>query len=439
MYYIQATLPAINIITALILLAIAVDASWRVLSDRSRSVHLLSIVHFVFCGLPLLLDAFIGKPAYTWPGFRNASDDAVTAMIYCGCVLVQPVIWTVLGTRSKVCTHVVRQPRKNDKFLRRWKAALHVFLVLPVILVAFAPDPSVYLSYAVTLTESANPDVLQYHDTIANATLLSILAAAGLVLGAERVRSMSLYVMPWVLAAAWLNGKRHIVLVALISIALALFRRRALTRRQCVALALVTIGGFSAYSSFYQNTFRSFDDIENSRHYESLRIDFGRDHDVKLAIFSYIYETRPILDYAGQSILFDLTAFVPRTMWPEKPWPFAQYMTSAALGITRQNLGWGVTTSYLDEAIANFGFWGLLIGPAALALFCRIGDSCGDSMVSLLTSVIGCLFLAVQLPAFMIPCIAWALVIAVHKRRLRRDADILTIPVQSVSVLHGFF
>jgi hypothetical protein len=76
------------------------------------------------------------------------------------------------------------------------------------------------------------------------------------------------------------------------------------------------------------------------------------------------------------------------------------YSTAAHYGLPPSPLGWGITTSWLEEAIANFSWAGLLIGPLMLALLCRIGDGSNDSLTRLLTILVACLFLAVEFSAF---------------------------------------
>jgi hypothetical protein len=99
--------------------------------------------------------------------------------------------------------------------------------------------------------------------------------------------------------------------------------------------------------------------------------------------------------------------YVPRALWPEKPYPYAVYFTSALFLIPPQSLGWGMTTSWLEEAIANFSWFGFLLGPLVPALICRIGDSRQNVIAGSLTILVSSLFLAVQLAAFAPLFILW--------------------------------
>lgn len=100
----------------------------------------------------------------------------------------------------------------------------------------------------------------------------------------------------------------------------------------------------AVFSSSYQSNIR-YDDLKinsSSEVYKNVRVDFSRDDRVKMTIYSELYPDRmKILDYRGQSIVFDLTMFIPRSIWEEKPWPYAVYFTSAMLMMPTQYIGWG--------------------------------------------------------------------------------------------------
>ena len=70
------------------------------------------------------------------------------------------------------------------------------------------------------------------------------------------------------------------------------------------------------------------------------------------------------------------------------------------LGIETRPIGWAMTTSWLDESVANFGLAGIFIGPLILGIICRIGHAAKEPVVDATTTLIAILFLTVQLAAF---------------------------------------
>jgi hypothetical protein len=183
--------------------------------------------------------------------------------------------------------------------------------------------------------------------------------------------------------------------------------RGYLTKRRVILSASMTLTAFVLFNSWYQGLYRPTTVADSFSAYEDSRINFGRDHDLKAALYCELSDDTPIFEYRGQSILFYLTMYVPRSMWPDKPWPYAIYLTSHALERTPSNLGWGLTTSFIDEAVANFGLLGLFIGPAVFAFICRFCDRASDPLIKITGTLIACLLMSVEFVAFASLAFAW--------------------------------
>jgi hypothetical protein len=142
-------------------------------------------------------------------------------------------------------------------------------------------------------------------------------------------------------------------------------------------------------------------------------MDFVRDADVRIALFAELEDaTTPILEYRGQSALFDALFFVPRTLWGDKPNPYYFYITSTAVGGLRVYRTWGIETTILGEAIANFGPAGLIFGPLFLITIAAIGYRPDNPFLNLFTCVICTLFMSIQLAGFPVLWSAWCLLMA---------------------------
>jgi hypothetical protein len=190
---------------------------------------------------------------------------------------------------------------------------------------------------------------------------------------------------------------------------------------------LITFGTFAlvilgSYIAWYQKEFRPLA-VENSYSvYENSRIDYGRDHDLKAAIFCELSNGEShILEYRGQSFLFYLTMYVPRDLWPGKPWPYQVYLTAHALQTPIGDRGWGITSSFLDESVSNVGWAGLLIGPMVFALLCRICDSSPDLVIKVLGLLVPCLLMAVEGVGLVPLVFVWLIYMAWSRRALARQ------------------
>ena len=369
--------------------------------------------HFVLCGLPLLLDVLVGPPDYLkLRGFFLSESDPVTFLIFAAYVAVCPVFWFALGCP---CNPARGRPSSFDPRVRRIVRVLsYPTAISPGLVALLAPSPDAYLGYAVPITGALSLDAIDWHHWVATFSVLAVVASAFLlseyrVLTAARVA----FLTATMTASCWLNGKRVIVAIALSLVGYALWSQGVFRgRRLQVALALGALA-LLTFSLSYQHSVRHADVLGDwsggQTAYDGTRVDFFRDDRIRLTLFSELHpDQMQILDHRGQSFLFYLTFPVPRDAWPAKPWPYATYFTSAALGLyPARPLGWGMTTSWLEEVVANCGWFGLLLAPMTLVALCRFGDAIPWTAMRMLTALLAVLLLTVEPIAFMPLFLLW--------------------------------
>ncbi|MCX7427898.1 MAG: hypothetical protein NTW96_20000 [Planctomycetia bacterium] len=419
-----------NTITFLWLAAWACYAVRCLARGDRHSILFVIIILFVFCGVPLAADVIVGCPEYAkYPGFYDASRDGPTSIIYCLYVSSCVLIWWFLGIGDP--TKVSRD--RSDAFSSPVVQVLcYVLMLLPLVAVFLAPNPSLYAHYGAALDDSVRIDdsVAAGHTRVTLACQAAFVGAACLLLWPKRA-NLPLILVGMVMLA-WLHGKRNIVAMELLVLFYAAWRKGHLRGSRLLAVGCSVAIVLGAFSYFYQVNMRFIagNDTAMSDVYQNVRLDYGRDDVIKLAIYSELYPDQGrILEYRGQSLLFYSAIFIPREVWPEKPWPYAVYVTARMLENPPRSLGWSMTTSVLEEAIANCGWIGMFLGPVLIALICRIGDSCEDRFIQALTVMNACLLLAVHLAAFWTFMLAWVAMVAWSKsqttaarsRRVVRD------------------
>lgn len=385
----------------------AVHAIIHIVRGNYQSILFVIIVHFFLTGLPLALDIFIGQPRYLrQPGFKLAAQDIWTNIIYCFYVGAVPLFWWLFGRYKHALIIDRANPLQehNLNLLRRWIWVFHLLLFAPlIVLFLFAPDPSLYLDYAWFIGESYDADITSFHSIIALLCVLSIVSATIIISISTRINLLTfIYLLPWIVIAIWLHGKRDIIVMTLALFILSIHYRGIIRKFDIVIVSSITIVILLIFSSFYQSTIRNVLNNDFLQQYENFRIDYGRDDVIKMTIFAELYPERmKILEFRGQSLLFYLTMYIPRDAWPDKPFPYATYFTNAMLQIYPPRLlGWGMTTSWLEEAIANFSWAGFILGPLLPALICRIGDRRQNIFISCFTILISIRFLMVAFVAF---------------------------------------
>jgi len=383
--------------------------------DR-RVLIIVFVVFYCLFALPLVCDLFAGLPEYSQePGFYYASRDPGARAIYLLFVSIVPLIWLLcLGKRSEYrLSRKIRLPRS-----RPLRFCLMAMLALPVLLMIYSPNPELYLTYGFVVRQDVSEAASSFHPIMNGATFFAVMSAVGLIAVARRVWFTLLASFPFLVAAVWLNGKRAVFGVAVVMIFAALWYRGKI---KSLGLALAAPALLLAsFSILYQGLIRQMSPgtTTSADLYENVRVDYGRDSRVKMAAYSLLHPSEmTILDFPGQTVLFDIGAWIPRSVWPDKPFPYAVYFTSAMLGQPAQDMGWGMTTSLFDEVISNVGWPGLLLGPLIIGLVCWAGESTRDPLVVLLTILVACLLMSVELVAFAPLFVLWgALVI---KRKVR--------------------
>jgi hypothetical protein len=415
----------LEFITAIWTTAWAVVALRRLLTGVRASIVLVSLIFYGFYSLPLIADLLLGLPDYSHqPLFYDASRDALVRVLYCIFISSIQPLWL----RKRPASEILLVARADQS--KSFQGLLLLGALTPILLLFIAPQPELYLQYGFIIGDNVPLPALVFHEIMSAATMFAVLFMGAFIAFAERPRAALVTISPLIAASVWLNGKRNILALAMVIVLVALWYRGELKKKNLIKALSISVLLLAAFSYEYQSTLRGKSPTSSSREelQDDIRGDYSRDSRLKMAFYAQLNPTKAqILEYPGQSFLFDFTFWVPRTVWPSKPYPYAVYFTPAMLGLKTSVLGWGMTTSILDECIANFGWVGLLLGPLFMSFICRLGDSCNDRPVNLLTVLIASLFLAVQLPSFMVLFLAWlALVVkAKRKQRLMRKALLL--------------
>jgi hypothetical protein len=419
---------SLNILTFLLLGFWALCALNRMAKGERHSIFFPIIVNFIFCGVPPLLDVIIGKPEYPpmVNGIYEPTRDNFTNVIYCFVVIFATVFFWYFGRSKK--TDDQREINCEESISKSVEPSImHSFLlvlsflilIMPIIAWLTSPNPGLYSTYGVGSggTEFSASFLLSkeeyehYNFVVSPLTQLSLVGAVIIIaLQTQFNPKVVLFILPFLLASSWLNGKRNIpVMIAFVFIYI-FWEKGWLRGKKFVVSCFSLLLAFMLFSHFYQMNVRNLEESTNSdEYYTSLRVDFGRDHTIKMAIYAELHPERPILQYRCQSCVFYPTLFIPRSAWPDKPVNYAIYISQAA--IEKASLfgfeGWVLTTSILDEAIANFSWLGIIIGPLIVCLVCRMGDACENAFISALTNLNATLFLVIDLSAFWPLFLLW--------------------------------
>lgn len=373
-----------------------------IIQRRSRILSYVYLIFFVFYIFPLALDFLSGKPQLDmFPLFVRSFNDYYTNIVYC--IFMGVLIYNFKDKSSiEGAGGLITRKQKFDLLK---EMTVLIIALLPLILVFIFEHPEVYLIYrdhADVIVESRSPiPGLIYLTTSISVLVIFINAVA-------KDYSLKYFILfsPILFADIWLNGKRNILALILVFFFLLIFNNKVVSNKMKIFISAVIICGTVLLNNFYQNSIR---ESKPEDFYTGFRIDFGRDAALKAGIYKVLYSDseRPILEFPGQTFLFYATIFIDRETWKEKPYPYAQYFTSAALDAPPQMWGWGLTTSFFEECISNFSIFGFFIGPFIFFRIIRKASKLNNKIFDLFTILICGILLTVEITAYYLLFVSW--------------------------------
>lgn len=355
----------VKIITFAWLLFWAFLSGKNIIFKRYYSAYLVIIINFLFFGVPLLLDLVIGEPKYDFfrglDNLRVAVRDETTFLVYCLYIAIVPVVLWYNGIPKDKEGHG-RLLINNQTFLvnligfrnryklgKQFKLLMiligYFLLFLPVILWSFSPNPGLYITYGAKGAGLLSEEEYNFHQLIHLSSLLSLSGMITVILlqKNKNLSLMNLYFWASVIIPTsitiWLNGKRHIVAFMIFALILTFLLKKAFNRVKILAFLLGLLLVFGLFSYSYQTSLVR--GIDTKQMYEISRFDYGRDHLLKLSIYSELNPDKlKILDHRLQTVYHALVLYIPRFLWPGKPIPYnyQKYVAAASFNISPKDV-----------------------------------------------------------------------------------------------------
>lgn len=362
------------------------------------------VVMFVFLCLPIILDVIFGKPDYSnYDGFYQALKSDPASIYYNLYICFVGILFLRYISKSKERQFSTDIKRISDKIYAK-RYFFWIIMLIPFVAVYFSYNPSAYLDYKAVLIDRS----IQFKDShaiVGKTTLLSAIAGSVLIYFLSRGKSTSIipkYIAYFLLlfAAFWIDGKRGIIVKYFFNLLisgwlLGVIKPKKLVLRGAIILMFL-VGFIYMYGKEFGESLSRSRDV-----YSSLRVNLGRDHTIKFTLYREYVMDKPILEYRGESLLFDAFFFVPRSKWSGKPYPYAVYFVAAVLNRPPEPIGWSFTTCVLEEVISNIGFLGIFVAPLFLLWICKVGDRSRNTILKFISIIVVVFFLFTQLAAFL--------------------------------------
>lgn len=347
----------------------------RILLGRSKTLADYAIVVvWVFNCLPILLDLAVGHPDYSlmpWLSRLAVSVESdVVSLTYDAYNLV--VLWVLAVYARRAQKRLIVEPDERGYRGLLRGPVLVLVLLLPFLLVLVSGNIEAFAQYA-----SLGRRVSGFmYEAIGAAVLVGLYVFFIWYFQNREGKLGVALLLAYCAGIAWIDGKRYIVaLMALLALYFFMNSSRAkpinISRR---LVLIIAIGAFAAFYVLYALEFKPAVSASFEGVYLASRVDFGRDDVVKFVLDQELRGTS-IVPYRGATILSALLMFVPRSLWPAKPYPHYRYLTAAMFGTDVLRIPAGMTPSLFETSVANCGVVaGVLLTCAVLVALCWVGD-----------------------------------------------------------------
>ena len=368
-----------NIVFIIFTTYIFIKATNSIFNYRSRTIadYVLCIIYFFNC-IPVLLDITIGVPNYVYwySAFQTVIIHEETCLIY-NLYITLSMFILYLYKRKKDISQIgnIKEMTieswgifntKNPGFI------LYLIIIFPIVYTFAKYGFNILLQYKSMASRG-------FEDEFLLNTLISISTFYSIIIFTKKDKKSFLFILFFVLYALLIiliNGKRFIIITLIIMLMFCYEQYSQNVTKKRINLKTVYSVIFAfilSFSIYYSLTVRA-DNEMSSDMYAATRVDFGRDDVIKFVINREFFQNRPILDYPGQTYLSTIFSLVPRSIWPDKPYPHYRYLTAAILGLGIDDIPAGTTPSFYEQGIANFGVLGIIITCFVLLVICKFAD-----------------------------------------------------------------
>ena len=164
-----------------------------------------------------------------------------------------------------------------------------------------------------------------------------------------------------VFAFCWFVGKRYIVAETLMVSFVVLGMSNQISGKKFM---IMSVAGFAAilvfcvvYAIVLKGNFSSLTDY--------LMVDFSRQYTLVYQFHCFL-TNKSISVHRFDAVLYLLLFWIPRAVWPTRPYPFVNQLTYSLISWydtpSGENVGWATTCSVFSDLFDSFRFVGLILG-----------------------------------------------------------------------------
>ena len=323
--------------------------------------------------VPILLEIFWGIPDIprdVYMNFVNAMNDTETSYIYCLFILLAQIIFSCeLGRIKRIDKTVAKSSDLRDfllaiqnlKHKKILKYLCYIISFTSFAVIIFSPAPMYYLTFR-NVHMMIPTQILEYSKDVVT-PVFEMLVVAIIIMKLLSTKNniwSSIFRLFLIVFFTIVNGKRtYLMIIVGVFFLIDLLREGSLKK---IAPKYIVLFGFVALY-FYAYMYITDKISYNDDWYYELNEYIFRSMHARFSIYAALHPNEiHILDYPGQSMLFNLLFFVPRDIWTNKPFPYIDYYMRGLLNLSSlRNVPYHMPASYYPEFVSNFGLLGLII------------------------------------------------------------------------------
>ena len=382
---------------------------------RNKMWFIYFIYFFLFC-FPVAFNYFLKAYYYSgyWYGYSVIQDDVLTCVIYDIVIIAIAIASYFIIEHYKVDETTIDD---SHSFFKKKivVCGLYAFAVAPILLfflfsIVGKYNPFIIFKFGWRYTyERQQWDYVGY-GAVERLTYISIVSVALLIsnLNFKRMFSFKNESKSYIIfnvckllgliicfaLAILIQGKRSIFLYSALVTAITLsfkFMRNKKFWISLIALAFV-ISVVVFVCIYLAKEYRISGGEFGPQSYTALRVDLFRDQSLKFAIYSAIHSKEiRIVSFPGQSYLTEIFYLFPIVYLPISfKRGYETYFTASEMLAPISYLDAGrLTNSGIDELVANFSFFGILIYLVLFWLFVRrLSKSSSDTKIVLIVGFV---------------------------------------------------
>lgn len=336
------------------------------LKNKLKMLDIVLLLFQIIFVIPIVFEWIFDIQDYSYksPGFHAALNDSTTNILYSLFTILVSLLLYFYSKKETITnnSYDIKKSLMNLKINRKIYLLAVILMFLPSILIIFSPSPEKYLTqyaYFQRYPDVATSSELWFHkELLGNAGYVSLVSILITKTFSKNTFFNNFLIYSAAITTGILNGKRTLftlIIFAILSVDILKTPKGKFPYKKIIINILLIILVFVAYAFIIDKHTRNVSTIDN------LRLYFFRDTDVKFAIYALLNPERyKILNYWGQSYIYNLFFYIPRKLWENKPYPFDIYVTASALGYPAETvLSWSFQTSFFGEAISNLGIFGI--------------------------------------------------------------------------------